>query len=147
MAILLSLVLFSANTIGLGGYLQGGGHGPLSSQFCLGADQIHQATVVTTEGDILIANSEQNADLLWAIRGGRPGLYGVVTEYVLKTYPAPTNGLSSNIVMAPVRTNNSEASWNATAVLLSMIPDIMDAGLAGVGTFTSGTSGSSFSIG
>ncbi|KFA79441.1 hypothetical protein S40288_09236 [Stachybotrys chartarum IBT 40288] len=51
-------------TVGLGGFIGGGGHGPLSSQYGLAADQVLQATVVTTEGQILVANDAQNQDLL-----------------------------------------------------------------------------------
>lgn len=120
--------------MGLGGYIQGGGHGPLSSQHGLAADQIYQATVVTTEGEVLVANNVENPDLLWAIRGGGPGTYGVVTEYVLKTYPEPsviTNGLS-------ISTSGSDnasitATWDTFAAVMSILPDLMDAGLAGAG--------------
>lgn len=142
-----SIVGGDAKTVvGLGSFIQGGEHGPLSSQFGLAADQIYQATVITTEGKILIANSEQNQDLLWAIRGGGPGQYGVVTEYVLKVHPAPSNVLVRTILMSPVGTDDAaaEAAWNATAVLLSKLPDVMDAGLAGIGSFATGQSAMGF---
>jgi FAD/FMN-containing dehydrogenase len=51
-------------TVGLGGFIGGGGHGPLSSHYGLAADQVLQATVVTTDGRILVANPTQNQDLL-----------------------------------------------------------------------------------
>ena len=37
-------------TVGLGGFIRGGGHGPLSSYHGLSADYVLQATVVTTDG-------------------------------------------------------------------------------------------------
>ncbi|KAF2179557.1 FAD-binding domain-containing protein [Zopfia rhizophila CBS 207.26] len=127
-------------TVGLGGYIQGGGHGPLSGRYGLAADQILQAKVITSQGDMLVANEVQNPDLLWAIRGGGPGLYGVVTEYVLKTYPSPENVVSSTLKLSPIG-NNSEsldASWDGFAALLSGLPDLMDYGLTGSGSALTG---------
>ncbi|KAF5254648.1 hypothetical protein FANTH_581 [Fusarium anthophilum] len=127
-------VIVSGNdaTVGLGGHIQGGGHGPLSSTFGLAADNIYQVRVVTTQGHILTADATKNQDLLWAIRGGGAGQYGIVTEYVLKAYPAPSV-IETGFTISP-RGNSSaayEATWNALSELLRVLPDLMDAGLAG----------------
>lgn len=45
-----------------------------------------EATVVVADGRILACNSKENTDLFWAIRGGS-SQFGVVTEFVLKSYP------------------------------------------------------------
>ncbi|KAH8587381.1 hypothetical protein B0O99DRAFT_733688 [Bisporella sp. PMI_857] len=131
-----------AKSVGLGGFIQGGGHGPLSSHYGLAADQILQATVVTTEGKILVVNSQQHQDLLFAIRGGGAGQYGVVTKYVLKTYPVPATMVAGTLSMSTNGTDNSaiDATWRAFAVLAASLPDMMDAGLAGSLTVTT-TSG------
>jgi hypothetical protein len=122
-----------AKTVGLGGFIQGGGHGPLSSHYGLAADQILQVTVVTTDGQILTANAQQNQDLLWAIRGGGAGQYGVVTEYILKAYPAPTNAILGTLTMSTNGTDNASisAAWNAFAVDVRSISNLMDSGLNG----------------
>ncbi|RYP36322.1 hypothetical protein DL767_003475 [Monosporascus sp. MG133] len=122
-------------TVGVGGHIQGGGHGPLSSTFGLGADQILQVRVVTTQGQILVANEAQNQDLLWAIRGGGAGQYGVVTEYVLKAHPNPGNVVSCAIEVSAAGNDIAakEAAWRGFAVLLASVPDLMDAGLTGTG--------------
>ncbi|KAI7764123.1 hypothetical protein LZL87_006505 [Fusarium oxysporum] len=127
-------VIVSGNdgTVGLGGHIQGGGHGPLSSTFGLAADNIYQVRVVTTQGHILTADATQNQDLLWAIRGGGAGQYGIVTEYVLKAYAAPSV-IETGFAISP-RGNTAaayEATWNAFSELLRLLPDLMDAGLAG----------------
>ncbi|KAJ8059942.1 hypothetical protein OCU04_011561 [Sclerotinia nivalis] len=131
----ITIVGGDAKTVGLGGYLQGGGHGPLSSQYGLGADQIYQVTVITPSGQILTANAVENPDLLWAIRGGGPGTFGVVTEYVLQAHPAISSIASVNLVMNPIGTNDTNltaaAAWTAAAILFQNLPDLMDAGLAG----------------
>ncbi|KAL0568185.1 hypothetical protein V5O48_013807 [Marasmius crinis-equi] len=120
-------------SVGLGGHIQGGGHGPLSSSFGLAADQVYQVKVVTTDGRIITANDAQYQDLLWAIRGGTGGLYGVVTEYVLKTYPAVSNVTLGAFSIAAI--NDDPASVNAVSkaatLLTSKVPDLMDSGLTG----------------
>jgi hypothetical protein len=45
--------------------------------------QVLQMTVATVTGKVLVANGVQNQDLFWALRGGGPGQYGVVTDHVL----------------------------------------------------------------
>lgn len=133
-------------SVGLGGYIQGGGHGPLASTHGLAAQQVLQMTVVTTSGDILTANEFQNQDLFWALRGGGPGQYGVVTEYVIKHFPAPENVVTASFMMVPQGNSNisNQLSWEAAAAFLSEIPDLMDAGLAGAATIATGESATRF---
>lgn len=84
------LVVIGGNgpTVGLaGGYTQGGGHGPLVSKFGLGADQVLEWEVVTSEGQTLIATPQKNSDLYWALSGGGGGTYGAVVSLTVKAYP------------------------------------------------------------
>ncbi|PQE17552.1 FAD-dependent monooxygenase protein [Rutstroemia sp. NJR-2017a BBW] len=125
-------------TVGLGGYIQGGGHGPLSSTYGLASDQLLQVTVVTPAGEILVANDVQNTDLFWAIRGGGGGQFGVVTEFVMLTYPAPVNITAASITIAARNLNSNDsavadATWLAYAKFMSLVPDLMDSGVVGSG--------------
>lgn len=132
------------HSVGLGGYLQGRGHSPLSSQFGLGADQIPQATVVTTNGRVLTANNVQNRDLFWAIKGGGAGQYSVVTEYVLKSHPAPSIMVTGSLSVHGARNASAEDAWSAVTMVLSSIPDLMDSlPLAGTINITADTSSKS----
>lgn len=74
-----------------GGFTQGGGFGSFSKRFGTGAAGILQVEIVTANGDVLVANRCQHADLFWAIRGGGAGTYGVVTKMTLKTHVLPNN--------------------------------------------------------
>jgi FAD binding domain len=71
----------------IGGWAQGGGHAPLSSQYGLGVDQILEVKVVTADGNLVVANAVSNPELFWAIRGGGGGTFGVVVEGTIKAHP------------------------------------------------------------
>jgi FAD/FMN-containing dehydrogenase len=123
-------------TVGPGGLIQNGGHGLLSSHYGLASDQVYQVTLITTDGRRLVANHAQNEDLFWAVRGGGGGQFGVVTEFVLKTYPVPANVVTGGLSFYPSRRGKGSelASWDAFAETARMIPDLMDSGLTGTVT-------------
>jgi hypothetical protein len=71
-------------TVGaMGGYVQGGGHSPLSSLHGMAADQLLNLEVVTADGRFVTANAKENADLFWALRGGGGSTYGYFRWYKL----------------------------------------------------------------
>lgn len=75
-------------TVGaMAGYVQGGGHSPLSSLYGMAADQVLNYEVVTSDGRFVTANAKENLDLFWALRGGDGSTYGVVTSAVVKAHP------------------------------------------------------------
>ncbi len=76
----------SAGTVGVVGYLLGGGLGPLARSHGFSSDYVESFTVITGTGEIVEASSQQNPDLFWALRGGKFGL-GIVTEVRLRLVP------------------------------------------------------------
>ncbi|KUI65223.1 6-hydroxy-D-nicotine oxidase [Cytospora mali] len=75
-------------TVGLaGGWLPGGGHGPLEAAYGLGADNALEFEVVTTTGEHLTASPTQNEDLYWALSGGGSGNYAIVLSVTVKAHP------------------------------------------------------------
>jgi hypothetical protein len=84
------IIVTGANpSVGIVGWLTGGGHGYLSSTYGMGSDNLLEATIVLPNFTTVLANPWKHPDIFFAIRGGGGGTYGVVTSVVLKTHPSP----------------------------------------------------------
>ncbi|KXT11723.1 hypothetical protein AC579_6979 [Pseudocercospora musae] len=66
----LTIVGGSNQSVGVGGWIGGGGHSPISARFGLGADQVIEMEVVTADGAFRTINAEKDEELFWAMRGG-----------------------------------------------------------------------------
>ncbi len=76
-------------TVNVAGLIQGGGFGSFSKRFGLAAASLLEAEIVTADGKVRIANACSDPDLLWALKGGGGGCFGVVTRVTLKTHELP----------------------------------------------------------
>jgi FAD/FMN-containing dehydrogenase len=94
-------------TVGVAGFVQGGGFGSLSKQFGTGAANLLEAEVVTADGRIRTVNRWNEPELFYALRGGGGGTFGVVTRLTLRTHPLPS---TIGAVLLDV-TARDEASW------------------------------------
>jgi hypothetical protein len=78
----------SCATVGLGGLALGGGYGIFSRKYGLTCD--HMLSAVMVDGSGNVHHTDDDPELLWALRGGGTGNFGVVTEMTFATHAAPT---------------------------------------------------------
>ena len=118
----------------LGGWLQGGGHGPAAHEFGLGADQVLEARVVLANGRIVTANPCRNPDLFLAIRGGGPSTYGVVVATIVKAHPTKKVA-AQQLSFSPLTSKDVPAFFDALTLIHTSYPDLSAAGLSGYGSW------------
>ncbi|KAH7381512.1 hypothetical protein BKA66DRAFT_586305 [Pyrenochaeta sp. MPI-SDFR-AT-0127] len=115
-------------TVGIiGGFLQGGGSGPLASFRGLAADQVLEFEVVTAAGDLVVATPEKHSDLYWALSGGGGGTYGVVVSVTLRVFE---DGMIGGAVLAFSRENVSTHDlYDILGHLFDVVPSLIDSGV------------------
>jgi hypothetical protein len=88
----LAPVLGQCPGVGASGVTLGGGLGWLSGLHGASCDNLLSARVVSADARVLTADSEQNADLFWALRGAG-GNFGVTTSFECRLHPiGPVTG-------------------------------------------------------
>ena len=122
----LAAVLGFVSLTGIGGLTLGGGIGYLTRRWGWTTDTVLGMDVVTADGSIVRASSEENADLFWGLRGGG-GNFGVVTGIDYQLFPVGPEivggvvawpGSEARQVLELYRTMAEEAPSELTLVAL-----------------------------
>jgi len=82
----LASILGFVSATGIAGLTLGGGFGYLTRRWGWTSDNVAGMELVTAEGELVRASSDENPDLFWGLRGGG-GNFGVVTGIDYKLYP------------------------------------------------------------
>ena len=80
----------SCPSVGVGGHALGGGMGLVGRAFGLASDNIIAAQIVTADGKLRNVTAKSDPDLLWALRGGGGGNFGVVTHLQFRVHAIPS---------------------------------------------------------
>jgi FAD/FMN-containing dehydrogenase len=76
----------TSTKVGVVGYTLGGGFGWLGRRYGLAAHSVTRAEVVTADGELVVADPVQRADLFWGLKGGTGNL-GIVTSLEFALHP------------------------------------------------------------
>ncbi len=105
----------SCPSVGMSGVTLGGGFGLAGRRFGLTADNLLGVKIVTADGRLRTVNKNTDADLLWALKGGGGGNFGVVTEFTFKVYPLPASAVYFNVTFPWSSASEAIAAWQAWA--------------------------------
>ncbi|KAF9697951.1 hypothetical protein EKO04_004506 [Ascochyta lentis] len=127
------VIVSGANpSVGIIGWLTGGGHGYLSSTYGMGSDNLLEANIVLPSGTVVTANPCLNTDIYWAIRGGGGGTYGVITSVVLKIHDTPKTTMHVFALSSlPATPPTSEEFWDTMGWLHTQMQRLKNGGMQG----------------
>jgi hypothetical protein len=126
----------TCTSVGLaGGYYQGGGHGPLASEYGLGSDQVLEWEVVTATGKHLTATPKENSDLYWALSGGGGGTYALVLSMTIKAHADSQVG---GAFIQFASTGLGDTYWNMIGEFHKLLPSLVDTGAMAAYKITAG---------
>jgi len=92
-----------------------------------------EVTIVTADGNHIIANAYRNKDLFWALRGGGGGTWGVVTSVTYKTHPSTT--FSAALLL--VNSTDANSTHKLLTEIIRLTPSLVEQGYGGYGGGTS----------
>lgn len=79
--------------------------------------------MVTADAELVTADAKTNSDLFWALKGGGPGTFGVVTGATVKPFPeAPSFSMMMSI------SGSGESFWNAVTLFHNNAPAFANGG-------------------
>ena len=99
-----------APTVGIGGFILGGGYGWNSRSWGPACLSIRAIDVVLADGELVHADDSNHPDLLWAARGCGPGFFGVVTRFELDVYPRYQRILRTTLTF-PMELRDEVLAW------------------------------------
>jgi len=89
-------------------------------------------TIVTADGNHVVANQYRNQDLFWALRGGGGGTWGVVTSVTYKTHPSTP----FSAAYLSVNSTNANSTQNLLAEIIRLTPSLVEQGFGGYGNMS-----------
>ena len=105
----------SCPSVGIGGHALGGGMGLAGRAFGLTTDNILAAKIVTADGRLRTVNRHTDPGLLWALRGGGGGNFGIVTQLQMRVHNVPRTSSWFQVTWPWSSASEAIAAWQAWA--------------------------------
>lgn len=121
--------------VGLAGFLLGGGYGWNSKNLGPACFSIEAVDVVTADGELVHADDENHPDILWAVRGGGPGIFVIVTRFHLRLHPRPS-AITQTTHLYPADAAADVLRWAMTAPLSPKVQLVVMATIPPIEGFT-----------
>jgi len=105
----------SCPSVGVSGVTLGGGMGLAARAFGLTCDNLVGVQIVTPDGRIRNVTNKTDPDLLWALRGGGGGNFGIVTQFTFRIHPLPSSAAFFFVNWPWSSASDAIAAWQAWA--------------------------------
>jgi FAD/FMN-containing dehydrogenase len=129
----------SCPSVGIAGVTLGGGFGLASRHLGLTCDNLIAAEIVTADGALRRVDAGSDPDLLWALKGGGGGNFGVVTQFVFETHPLPASATYFEVSWPWSAAAEAIEAWQSWAPLATdLVTSILHLETAGPRIFANG---------
>jgi hypothetical protein len=105
----------SCPSVGVAGVTLGGGMGLAARAFGLTIDNLVGVQIVTADGKIRTVNKNTDPNLLWALRGGGGGNFGIVTQFTFNIHPVPRSVTYFSVNFPWSSASEAIATWQSWA--------------------------------
>jgi FAD/FMN-containing dehydrogenase len=105
----------SCPSVGVAGVTLGGGFGMAGRHLGLTTDNLIAAKIVTADGRLRAVNRHTDPDLLWALKGGGGGNFGVITDFTFKIHALPAAAAYFNVTWPWSSADEAIAAWQSWA--------------------------------
>ncbi len=105
----------SCPSVGIAGVTLGGGFGLEGRKFGVTCDSLIAVEIVTADGELRTVDEHTDADLLWALKGGGGGNFGIVTQFTFRVHPVPATAAYFEVAWPWSSADEAIAAWQAWA--------------------------------
>jgi FAD/FMN-containing dehydrogenase len=105
----------SCPSVGISGVTLGGGFGLAARSLGLTTDNLRGVEIVTPDAELRTVDARHDPELLWALRGGGGGNFGVVTAFTFRIHRLPASAAYFDVVWPWTSAAEAINAWQSWA--------------------------------